>query len=688
MLLAAVLFAGCHDSYNDSLTADNRVCLRFDRGSSVSRLPVDASAVCGVSSDAGWIMPADGADSNGQVSIYMEENSSPETRFGTVSIMTADGRSVEYRIEQLGTRTGSRLPDSYGRTVGVGWGYDCNTYFADPYGVKDQIFNPVKIKMLADKYQGELFIEDESYNVVRTFRCVGSTSVEYSEGLAAEAAIDVGIPCAFSLEVRGRFSQSDMESGDYHFATYRHKKIISRRVMSLSNLSAAIESGEDVFTYGFKEYLRKLADSNGDADVIREFVDIYGNSFATVSEVGAKADYDMTVRKSSSVTASEVEVGVSAGFLSMFGMSMSETQRDVLTKIDEGRKFSLSAKGGDVTLLGVALLNGEQCDSLTLARWQDSVTEDNALMVGCSLSPIWELISDKDISNKVRAYITGERIVEDNLELPVPSLDRGRFAVPSFSEDGTLIKTAWLNGCPAVEFCDELIPEISTDHRVTVAYPIIDNSPVYSRGLFVGDGGIHPPGIIEWRGGECFYHAVSGQEWAGRLDSIYFDGGELTAEPAEDCVYDEGDGAADYCLEYYGEKYPLVKVGADVWMRECLRTLYDCNGTQIGDVRRDADGKYLYSGDGNSLLPVNWYLPTGRNVGYLNRLTATAASYLSGGVSGLDVEAVGNGGAEACYLKGSGAYLLQFYEMGEVEMKESSAYVPVRGVRSDKFRYY
>lgn len=584
---------------------------------------------------------------------------------------TESSNSLAYKI------TGSETPESLERVNGVGWGYDANTYYADPRGVKEQIFSIQKLKNLSEELQGELVVGDEPYNMSTSFVCIGENSTEYSENLSVEASIDLNIPFAFSLDLSAKFSQSDMESSEYYFTTKRYKYVSFQRTLGVGNILAAVEVHKDVFTDSFNAYLSQLINSGGKEEYIKEFVKVFGNTYVWKSEIGGRVDYDMSIKKSSSLSVKDVELSIEAGFLSMFGMSISQTQKDALTRAQENGKVSVSAKGGNVTILGKALLNGEKSDSVSLVNWTKSITSKNAQMVDCQLHPIWELVPDKKVAAKIERYVTGNSSENDAQTYPQPIVMHYKFPVPEFEEGNTLVKVAWASGRPAIEFCREWLPAYSY-RKVTMAYPIIDNVPDYSRGLYVGEN-----------------------------DSIYLDGNNLSSKGLINSEYGAGSAAKDVLLTYSGKSYKLVKIGKSVWTRDYLSNITSNAGYPMSEKQNEQynyllkNGIVLYNGNSNlsmsDYMPVNWRLPSSTEVEELNSLFNACDTNLEDGNTGLDLKlmpiydqygsVVAKEKDVSFLLSGRDNQIISFRKMDQVKLESSRYLTPVRMVRASTYRY-
>lgn len=674
------------------------------------------------SSDAEWITFVEGE--NGSDSIYVEENGEMEDRVAIiVSRDKLTGSNSQIELRQLGRASDSttvNTPSAYNRTFGAGWGYDGNSYYGDAKGVKEQILNPIKIQLLSKQYVGEQLVNDERVSETNSEVYTGETALELSSDFSAHVGIGVRIPLAFSMDINARFQKSDMQSGSKTFAVNHYVHVIKRRSVGVQNLVALQELSQDCFTYGFKQALSKLKAENYSEASLKEFIDRFGNCMVSTADIGGCMDYNLCIEKSKATSTSEVEISASVGLLSLFSISVSSTNKDIYSRVSENSTYTITARGGDVSKLGVALLQGGGGENPqdSLNQWLSSICDENCEMIGCQLTPIWEILPDGVTSKALKNYVTKQQVKDYEYDIPSPTSLKAKFALPMFDiNDETLINVGKAAGQPCVEFCEEYIPSLNVLGRVRVAYPIKNGKPDYHRGIFPGDGGHVPGYIYTSTDGTRVYEAFSNRMPTEILDSVYYSDFELVDKPIEGTSYVLGD-VSEYYVEVYKDasqetihRYPVVKVGSNVWFR---RNLYETNYLSLCStpiryvVQKDNDNEcyyktYLSYKNVNviqSLLPAGYVLPSYDVMNTLLTMTIGKLDYLmEDGVSGLKL-------TKGYYLN----YLSKTYDNEKIALivdkqdckvenitfspsglsilDEDQTAVPIRAVRSGNFEYH
>lgn len=585
-----------------------------------------------VSSDAAWMTAFQDQGMTGSpISIYVEENATSQERTGIITVTDEQGAVRTWQVTQAGRNRSlpaDFIPGGYERMMGTGWGYDCHSYLADARGVKDQIFNMAKIRKLSAKYPGELLIEDYPASETTSKYYSGYTAEEVSKEMGLGLGVGVQIPLVCSAEVKAKFTNQDMSSAEKSFVIFKSMHTVKTRVLDIENiLTLYRDSGENAFTYGFNCALQKLEDGGYHSkEVIRDFVNIYGNCLVAKADIGGSMDYSMTLEKTKIQSAKEAEITAKVGLLSLFSMDVSASEKEVHNRVSENSKYSLDAKGGQVALLGEAVLDaGKQVSTEVLDNWLASINEDNSELIDCKLIPIWELITDLNARNAVRAYILNESVDEGNFYFPESSSLKAKIPIPVFPASSR-IQVARASGVYCAEICSEFIPSISIRYPVTVVYPIVDNRPQYYRGIFVGDGQGHAPGYIYLKdNGEVVYERMQGYEPTQMLSELYYKQSELAPAPSqnqEDTYLSAT--VEEVFLNHEGNLYPQVKIGNTVWLAADWLSINQ-NGTAVVPVRNYAiateggipfftrcftDRVPFSQEQLNSFAPVMWQLPS------------------------------------------------------------------------------
>ena len=206
------------------------------------------------------------------------------------------------------------------------------------------------------------------------------------------------------------------------------------------------------------------------------------------------------------------------------------------------------------------------------------------------------------------------------------------------------------------QICEEFIPIISRDKRVTVVYPVINNVPRYNMGFFLGNS-THKAARVSWSGTDVAVEEYADLDF-GQTAKLYLRGASVSPKLSEGTTAFRGE-VKDSELEgrTYDRKanenkvghYPLVKIFDKVWTRT------DYNVSAYGNMGRFIDEannicREYYSPDNaknSDLFPAGWKVPSISDYErILNKLEANGFSapgltMLQGGVVGYDVMFVG-----------------------------------------------
>lgn len=724
---ALLLLMACSDNIVTAISEDRGTVAEdivFGRMACyTSTSAVGLSNADNFSSDAEWVTFI--KSRNGSDSIYIEENGENDDRVATIqSTDNSTGTTKQFELRQLGRsadNTSINTPQVFNKTFGAGWGYDGNSYYGDVKGVREQILNPIKIQLIAQQYAGEHLVLDEGISETVAEIYTGETSTELSSNLGAQVGIGVSIPLAFSLDINARFQKSDMQSGSRTFAVNHYKHVIKRRSVGIQNLVAIQGLSQDCFTYGFKQALRRLEAENYSTEALKDFIDRFGNCIVSVADIGGCMDYNLCIEKQRATSTNEVEISAKVGLLSLFSVQVSVTNQETCKRVTENSSYSLTARGGVVSTLGTALLKGggDISSQSSLDQWIYSINSDNSEMVGCQLTPIWDILPSGKARSSIKQYVTNQQSQNEEYALTTPTSLKAKFAIPKFAAGAeTLIKVGKAAGQPSVEFCEEYIPTLNVLSRVRVAYPVKNGKPDYHRGVFPGDGS-HQPGYIYTKtDGSRVYEAFGNRSYSEILDSIYYSDFELFDKPTAGATYALGN-VSDYFMETYNNEskavlhqYSVVKVGSNIWMRnDLLETDYlsPCSMPIRYVVQKDdTTGRCFYKSSQSfsnsdvpqSLLPVGYTLPSYNDVDTLFTITNGKNDYLTGnGISGLDLkQGYYSDYLSKTYDNGNSALMIDNLNGKVSSVKLSTnglsvliderAAVPIRAIRSTQFEYH
>ncbi|MBP3850263.1 MAG: hypothetical protein J6E43_05550, partial [Prevotella sp.] len=289
--------------------------------------------------------------------------------------------------------------------------------------------------------------------------------------------------------------------------------------------------------------------------------------------------------------------------------------------------------------------------------WKESVTKDNMALVNFSsesLVPLYELVDreaegGEDRYKALKSYMTDGSVAADFSTYKCGTVTE--FDVPSFEDakyNETLIKDIYLGGQWVGQVCNEYIPNINRDERVTVVYPVVNNKARYNMGFFLGDGKSHKPARVSWYGTNVAVEAYEELDY-GAATTVYLRGASVLPKLPEGTTALKADAPRDGVIEMTDYKYPLVKIFNNVWMRENWHHGMDydsylvdeditINGEKIKYKSRYFNNKEPQS----TLQPAGWRVPTKDDCQDIidklvnNGFTHPIQALLYGGVTGFE----------------------------------------------------
>lgn len=603
---------------------------------------------------------------------YTEENSEDEGRTTTLTITFADGTDEKVTIRQKGlAESGSNaLGDGNYQKHGVCFGYNGYGKYADANEIKEQVINELQAKRLMEEFApGELSVATESYEVIENIESSGTSAQDMSESLGVNASLSVDVPCGFSMDIKANYNSEDLANSSKNFSKRRHKRILYRKVMSVENLVALTELDPDcrnkILSLGFRANLNKLSKAikSNDADVnkkIKDFIGKYGTHIVVAAELGGCFDYSMVTDKSDVSSKTDITAGLDMGYKKMFNIKGDASYDKMNKKIGSNYTCKVTVLGGKAGILSKATNGQMDNTSDDILKWEESITQENSLMIDHKLIPIWNVIPDEETAKAVEQYLTEGKYVkeEPKYELPEPKSDvmgAVKVEISDFMTDvetgnGTLVYTVDAAGSPVAEVCSERIPALGRN-RVFVAYPIIEGKPDYSKGFFLGNG-VMKPGSLEWNDEKNTYIYKADAEYSDieKVTTLYIEGngtGLRFSNKGGEGVekWATGSMQPSYAKFYKTEGkdtklsyYNIVKIGKQVWMRENISSPYGVGHKKFPYI--EINGKYYYKMNDN-FLKTQWSVPTVDAFRQMQSMAATGEPFLKGKSTGFDLDGTG-----------------------------------------------
>jgi len=216
----------------------------------------------------------------------------------------------------------------------------------------------------------------------------------------------------------------------------------------------------------------------------------------------------------------------------------------------------------------------------TLDAWKTSIKDTAMVMVGFEegdLIPIYELASTDARKQEIRNYMEGQGPGTMSADYaPAQTGTVTEIEVPSFDAySKTLVKNIMLSGERVGIACNEYIPQLNKDERVTVIYPVVNGKLALNQGVFLGDEE-HKPSRVNWRKDSAEPKITPYVQLDyGTPTKLYLQGSSVSTKLAKgqevrraklQDAYMEGMTCAGGISTQ--KDYPLVKIFNRIWTRE------------------------------------------------------------------------------------------------------------------------
>lgn len=664
MLLASVLFFACSDD-DVSIVAEVEVPQETD----LTLLEMWSYEVpFNVKSDSEWriettgdicyAMPAEGTG-NATVQLCTVDNDEDNRRSGELRIIFPkdEKKNITLKLGQkyAGDYGGNADALSVGnRIYAVGYGYNTTGGYANPESVKRPILQ-------FSKMAKEELIVLGPVNANFDIRQYSSSSIEtLSNDLATKANVQGGFG-KFKTEITGAFNNNYFSSNNYEYAL-----TFINLAIRYANVEANLDEmrSQDYMTAAAYKAINGLSSTYTGAEGIKKLIKDYGTHLCISARLGGRLRHSMAVDISKVTNAYDVSAYAEASYAGLFlsgGGSVDEKFKTSYEKNANACDIRVSVLGGNeanATALGTKL------NEANLNAWKSSINETNMALVAFndndadpSLIPLYELVDVENYPERyaeLKEYMEGEAMTNDYPTIGM-TYDCGtitHFGIPSFSEDGTLVKQVKIDGQVVAQICEEYIPVINKDARVKVVYPVINNKPRINMGFFIGNKS-HRPARVAWEGASLAVREYSDMEMQ-EMTEVYVKGASITpTTSANEKNIVNGEVGDEYMEGYRGNNtgnYPIVKIFNKYWMKEDYAGRKYRDGSDIAINVSENSGHLYYSSGfpaGKTPVPMGWAIPSKEDFESIqstliaNGVTQIGKEFYPGGRLGFNASCVG-----------------------------------------------
>lgn len=567
---------------------------------------------------------------NATVAVYVENNTFEDRKLGTLNIVfpghESENKTLTVEQKYLGDYGGNAADtlETSNKIYAVGYSYDIKGEWASPNSVKVEIFDTKRLIKDGVENVNAAQVELSDYTVT------GSTISEVSNKLTVKAGVE-GSYGGFKGEANASFDMETSESSTYEYASTYFD--VQKRRASLSKSAQSL-----IFDYmtddaynainGLKvktnRGMRNLYPNTREG--FQRLISDFGTHVIVEAGLGGRLRRSLQVNTSEITSAYDVKAFAKASYDGVVKADASVDEHFKQSYKENAKAISLtmSVLGGDeklATKVGAEkTFNAENYEA-----WKESITKDNMALVNFSsesLVPLYELVDreaegGEDRYTALKSYMTDGSVAADFSTYKCGTVTE--FTVPSFENakyNETLIKDIYLDGQWVGQVCNEYIPNINRDKRVTVVYPVVNNKPRYNMGFYMGDGKSHKPARVSWYGTNVAVEAYEELDYEAAT-TVYLRGASVLPKLPEGTTALKAEDPRDEYLEATDWKYPLVKIFNNVWTRENWHS-GNTSGRPLREYDIDVNGEKFTvksqafddENDRYANFPASWRVPT------------------------------------------------------------------------------
>lgn len=592
LAIAVVTFAACSSSDDAKYVADVSLPSGTEKTADADIL-VEAGAhefTFDIKTEGQWAVKSQNrflhvkngsGTGNATVTVRVENNTFEDRKLGALDINfpghESENKTITVEQKYLGDYGGNaaNIIELNNKIYGVGFSYDIKGEWASPNSVKVEIFNTDSLIKSGILATGVPQMEVSDYTIT------GSTISEVSNKLCIKASVE-GSYGAFQAEANASFDMETSESSTYEYASTYFDIQLYRASLSKSPQSLIFDyMTDDAYSainglpVKTKRGMRNLYGNTREG--FKKLIDDFGTHVIVEAGLGGRLRRSMQVNTSEITSSYDVKAFAKAGYdgVCKAEASVDEHFKQSYKENAKAIKTSMSVLGGDKDL-ALDLVADGGFTSKNYTAWRKSV-QDTAMTIvnfsSKSLVPLYELVDreaegGEDRYKALKDYMTDGSVAADFSTYKCGTVTE--FEVPSFEGakyNETLIKDIYLGGQWVGQVCNEYIPNINRDKRVTVVYPVVNNKARYNMGFFLGDNKGHKPARVSWDGTNVAVEAYEELDY-GAATKVYLRGASVLPRLPEGTTALKADDPRDEYLEMIDWKYPLVKIFNNVWTRE------------------------------------------------------------------------------------------------------------------------
>lgn len=554
-----------------------------------------------VSSTTSWLkVRLDYLGPDGYVPLITEENDTDRRREATLVFKDASdpAKSAALSVVQLSDADSDTNGEEARDVLYVGYGYDVYKALDNPMAVCTTAPVLDYERMLRSGGTG-IYIVVQDCHLSRTdTKYVASNDIHaYGENLTRQQTGDDENDIEGCREdCLDAVSFTEPAFGELQQQNFGHgslEKAVAARVVDKGALLDLKRRNQTPYSSAFVEYMvaiRSAKTAEKRKSWIDKTLDTFGTHVIIQVDLGGRIDYTFTMTKEG--TFETYDDMMKQVEYTLGRMDDSDLQSNSKVSSSKSASGAITVKGGSAATRSVlendirGLSPSGQIPPGHITDWLASINysehperDPNLDVIHFELIPLWDLVYPEmrqefldatmamvqRSSCALPASLTGMDIYE------IETSDKTLFDFSKARADSSLCRILYFDGQPVLEVCNEYIPKIRTDQRVTVAYPIYYNHIRLNQGIFIGDG-IHQPAYVGFSGTNSYVKPFEDIRPGTVLDRFYYVNGNLMLQSPSSVGALKGSNPvvrSDAFYFVYGdlEETPIVKIGSQFWTR-------------------------------------------------------------------------------------------------------------------------
>ena len=641
--------------------------------------PILVSVVDDTSADAdgAWLTVAsDTLAADSIVAMKTTLNTTGQRRTATLRFTDAEDPTVcgTLRVTQ-GTQSDIDANGGDARAqLYVGYGYDIYKSLESPMAVrcKAPIIDQDRLSYHSTSGSYELIHDSQLSRI--DMRYVASNDINaFGRDLTEQQTGDSENPidgCVENCRTAARNIDSAKGRIDQHnFGHGSMEKAVYSRTIDRGALVDLQREGTVGFSDEFYARLLPIYTAKGEERLkrIESLLVDFGTHIVIQADLGGRIDYTFTLSKEAAFN-SEAEMRQEIDYTLGRMTGDERTEENRVTSSNKSASGAIVVTGGtEATRLALqrdisGLSKSGQMDPTHITDWLASINyspnpenDPNLEVIHFELMPVWDLVDPKlrqdflDVTLKMcersDCQLPASFLGADIYEFK-PQEDKELFQFSDVNDQTSLSRLLYFEDEPVLQVCSEYVPQIRTDQRVTMVYPIYQQKIRMNEGLFIGDG-IHQPAYVAFSGGNAHVNPIDTLPPGYKIEKFWFVSGNLALKSPTNNKGRTGKDrqVRDEVFYYvYDDKlttYPIVKVGSCFWTRRDINIhmgftsdpnskrnrsndeflldgiLYARFYYDIG-YYQNMDNGWLWGYDPNRFYPSNpnmkWYMPEASDI--------------------------------------------------------------------------